>query len=148
MNLAHSHHKVIRYVQNVETGYFEKQPSTLTFQRLPFELKIEETQDEKIKRNGALYILRGRVSGGKYTFFTGMLPVRHPRWDGFYIGNDYQYRAKKKINSLIVVRLAAPDAGQMDVHYFQGFYIENREERIKAVINYIDSIVREPIRVF
>ena len=42
--------KELIYILNNETGRYEKQPERIPFLKLPYELKIEETQEQRIKR--------------------------------------------------------------------------------------------------
>lgn len=135
MKLAHLKCKEVHYKLNPLSGYFEKQPQLVQFLKLPFDLKIEETQDETIKRNGANLILTGRIKKGSRTFFTGMIPTR---FQGFYFGNDYENTTRGKSNSLVVIGLS-DDFGEMTVYYFNGFYIPNRQERMNQVCEFIST---------
>ena len=106
-----------RYFMNPEIGYFEKQAQRETFKKLPFELKVEPTQDERIKANGASDIIRGRVKDGKYTFFTGLIPAG---FKDLFIGNDYEFINKKKVNSLVIFKFYSGGA-KLAVYYFNRF---------------------------
>lgn len=105
-----------RYFMNPETGYFEKQAQRETFKKLPFELKVEPTQDERIKANGASDIIRGRVKDGKYTFFTGLIPTG---FAGLYIGDHYKQGKK----SLVLFKFYGHNDAKLAVYFFNGYII-------------------------
>jgi hypothetical protein len=139
MNLAQTNYKEIEYLNNPETGYFQKQPTRVQFLKMPFELKIEPTQDKRIKSNGATEILTSRKVKGKYKFISGIIPTRYTN---YYIANDYEYLKKEKINSLIIVQISE-DSSSMRVYYFNRFYIDNPLERERHVLRFIEQKKRE-----
>ena len=111
-------YKSVRYVLNENTKYYEKQPSLVPFTKVADELKVEETQDPAIRRNGAEQIIRGRIQQGKYLFFTGLIASKtHPLW---YFGNHCTYRRGNKVLSLILFRFS-PDYRELELYYFNGF---------------------------
>jgi hypothetical protein len=127
-------YKTISYTLNNETGRYQKDPERIAFNKLPFELKVEPTQDPKIKANGANEIITGRIQNGKRLFFTGLIPINNSAV--YYLGNDYQKTAKGKTNSLVVFEFS-PDNTRLLVYYFNNYYVHNREERIKLVSKFI-----------
>ena len=139
MELAQSKYKVITYIQNVESGYYEKQPERVQFLKIPFELKIQPTQEERIKSNGAKEVLVSRIVQGKYKFITGMIPTSY---NGYYIANDYEKRGGRKILSLIIVWIS-DNASHLVLYYFNGFYVHNPNERRVAVNRFIEQKKRE-----
>lgn len=112
-------YREIDYVLNIQSGYYEKQPSRIAFTKMPFELKIEETQDERIKLNGAKEIIRGRIKDGKYLFFTGLIET-----DNKYLfrGDHYEFTKGKKKNSLVLF-LFSKDNSKLKVIFFNGFSV-------------------------
>lgn len=126
---------MIIYLNNPESGRFEKQPLMIALNKLPFELKVESTQDQRIKGQGANQIITGRIKGGKREFFTGLIPVS-PNW---YYGNDYEYIGGKRKLSLVVFNFT-DDNSKMVVYYFNHFYKENRNERLNFCLQFIQSL--------
>ena len=127
-------YKIISYTLNNETGKYQKDPERIAFNKLPFELKVEQTQDPRIRANGANEIITGRIKGGKRTFFTGIVPVFNSAvW---YLGNDYQITAKGKTNSLVLFQFS-PDNAQCRIYYFNHYYIHSRTELINFIVNFI-----------
>jgi hypothetical protein len=123
-------YRTTNYTLNHETGRYEKQPELTPFAKLPFELKVETTQDARIKANGANHIITGRVRGGKRLFFTGLLPLFNS--SVVFHGNDYQHTPQGKKNSLIIFRFS-PDFKKLRVFYFNHYYIHNIVERLKFI---------------
>lgn len=127
--------KVIVYRNNPESGRFEKQPSKIAFNKMPFELKVEKTQELKIISQGAKEIITGRIKDGKRTFFSGLIPIA-PLW---FMGNDYEFvRGVKKL-SLVLFKFSE-DNSTLVAYYFNHFYKENRDERLKLCLQYIQSL--------
>ncbi|MFN3445996.1 MAG: hypothetical protein ACK44D_09660 [Bacteroidia bacterium] len=123
-------YKTISYTLNPETGKYQKDPERMPFNKLPYELKVEPTQEPKIKANGANEIITGRIKNGKRLFFTGLVPVYNSAvW---YLGNDYQFTTKGKTNSLVVFQFSIDNA-RLIIYYFNHYYIHNRNERIGFV---------------
>jgi hypothetical protein len=131
------HYKTITYPLNQNSGYYEKQPTLVGFNKIPNELKVEETQKDIIRQQGANEIIRGRIKNNKYTFLTGLIPLYNSTT--VYFGNNYEYVGKQKKTSLIVFKFS--DSNRMlDVYYFNNFYKDNRNERIDFVNNFITTI--------
>jgi hypothetical protein len=116
----------VEYLLNLETGYYEKQPTRISFNKLPDELKVERTVEERIRLQGANEIIRGRVSNGKYKFFTGLIPIN---FDNSFIGNNYEFLKGVKRTSLIIFSFVDNDS-RLIVFYFNQWYIDNRKERL------------------
>ncbi len=129
--------KTVFYTLNPETGKYQKEPERIPFNKLPYELKIEPTQDPKIKANGANEIITGRIRNGKREFFTGMVPLFNSTQN--YLGNDYQLTAKGKKNSLVVFQFST-DNTRLKIYYFNHYYIHNRNERLKFVSTFLNNI--------
>lgn len=125
------------YLLNVETGKYEKQPERIPFNKLPFELKVEKTIDEVIKRNGANEIITGRIKGGKRMFFSGLIAV--PKFDNWFYGNDYQFKKGEKKNSLVVFHFANNNR-ELIIYYQNNFYKDSRAERESFVVRFIKFI--------
>ena len=83
--------KVLKYTLQ-DNGYYQLVECPIGFNKLPKELKIEPTQRADLIANGAKEVLRGRIKGGNYTFFTGL---RHLHDRTFYGNKDVQIKGKK-----------------------------------------------------
>lgn len=94
--------KVLKYTLE-ENGYYQLVECPIGFNKLPKELKIEPTQRPDLIANGANNILRGRIKGGNYTFFTGL---RHLHDRTFY-GNKEVSIKSKKWRMLIVAKVSS-----------------------------------------
>jgi hypothetical protein len=127
-------YKTVVYVLNPETGKYQKEPERVPFNKMPPILKVETTQDERIKANGANEIITGRIQNGKRLFFSGLVPVRNSsQW---YYGNDYQMTPQGKKNSLVIFQFSQ-DNRQMNVYYFNSYYKHSRDERINFICLFI-----------
>jgi hypothetical protein len=128
-------YKTIEYKNNLLTGRFEKQPSMYSFNKLPFDLKIEPTQEERIKKQGAESIITGRFEKGQRTFFTGLVPIEK----NIFEGNHFEiYKGQKKL-SLIIFKLS-DDYSNLIVYFFNHYYKENRIQRTQfcqSFLNYL-----------
>ena len=129
--------KTILFKLNNENGRYEKQPERVPFEKLPFELKVETTREEKIRSNGATEIITGRIKAGKRLFFTGLIPANG--FQNWFYGNDYQFIRGTKKNSLVIFHFQN-DNRELIVYYFNSFYKDNREDRVKFVLAFIQSI--------
>jgi hypothetical protein len=129
-------YKICRYFSNPQTGYYQKLPELISFQKLPFELKIEESQKKWLKSQGANQIIRGRIKNGKPTFFTGL--VEFPRIGWFY-GNDFEFVKEKKINSLVLFKFSGCWS-ELTVYYFNHFYKYDQQLREKFIHQFINRI--------
>jgi hypothetical protein len=124
-------YKAIKYLLNPHSGRYEKQPSKLNFQKLPYELKVETTQDQRIKSQGAETIITGRFVNKKREFFSGMRRTEFPNW---YHGNDYEFLKGEKVNSLVIFEFSGNDS-ELTVYYFNRYYKHSATER-ESFINY------------
>jgi hypothetical protein len=127
-------YKTVVYKQNPETGKYQKQPERAPFNKLPYELKVETTWDQRIRANGATEIITGRIKDGKRTFFTGLLPVYNS--NQWFYGNDYENTPQGKKNSLVIFQFSQDNA-TLNIYYFNGFYKHSPNERLKFVSDFI-----------
>jgi hypothetical protein len=133
-----SSYKTVNYLLNNVNGYYEKQPLKIAFNKLPFDLKVEESKMEFLMKQGANEIIRGRIKNGKYTFFTGLIPLVDTV--NVYFGNEYETVNKLKVYSLIVFVFSENDL-KLTVYYFNHYYILDRNERILFVSEFIQSLL-------
>ena len=112
------HHQVIKYILNDQTGYFVKQPGLTPFNKLPDELKVETTVRPFLIKQGANHIIRGRIKGGVYTFFTG---IKKTSFENLFTGDHYTPGTKKKRN--LVLFEFSSDFRAFKAYYFHGLMI-------------------------
>ncbi len=106
--------KIVIYHLNKDSNYYELHTQPPGFNRLPNELKVEDTQEPRI-RKVANQIIQGRQHNGTRTFFTGMreTPVKQT-----FFGDDGYTRPNKK--SFVLFQFNN-DCTRLKVHYFPGF---------------------------
>jgi len=131
------HYKTLNYKLNSDNGYFEKQVQIVGFKKMPNDLKIEESHQPFLKQQGAKLIIRGRIKCGKYSFFSGLRAINNSSLN--FEGNDYESKNGRKINSLMVFVLNQTNT-ELTVYYFNNFYKDNRDERMKYVSEFLKSI--------
>jgi hypothetical protein len=119
-----THHRT-EFVQDIETGWYIRQPQRIAFGKIPERLKVERTLETRIQANGAREVITGPFREKRRTFFSGLIPLHVPGW---FIGNDYEQRGGQKRNSLVLFRFSDTDR-LLTVFYFTGWYIDNREKR-------------------
>jgi hypothetical protein len=124
----------IEYQNNPQTGRFEKLPSLIAFNKMPFDLKIENTQEQKIINQGAKTIISGRIKEGKREFFTGLIPINNNE----FIGNHYESIKGVKKLSLIIFEFT-PDNSKLSVYFFNHYYIDNRSERLSFCTKFLTT---------
>jgi len=127
-------YKEVGYKLNPE-GYYQKEPQRLPFTKLPFEIKVEPSQKEFLKQQGANEIITGRFKNKKREFFTGLIPIAV----GFFMGNDWEFIQGQKKTSLIVFQFSDNNEF-LSVYYFNRYYIDQREARIKFVLAFIQHL--------
>ena len=109
----------IDFILSNESQRYGKQPMIRDFNKVPTDLKIEETQDPKIKLRSE-YLLRGRVVNGKCTFHLGLEKTEFPKMYRsalddkkksevhIMLSNDYKTMTIYVFNNLRVQRPARP----------------------------------------
>ena len=129
-------YKTVRFLRNVTTNYYEKQPDLIQFTKLPDELKVEETHDPTIRRNGAEQVIHGRIRNKKYLFFTGLIPS--PTRERWYFGNHCKFSNGNKELSLILFWFSS-DFRELRVYFFNGYnrYPCERELFLGEFINMV-----------
>ena len=124
--------KIFVYKLNHETKYYQKQSGEIGFTKLPYELKLEETQQKEQIRSK--WVCRGRTVNGKYTFFTGLLPVGN---GNLFFGDHYEIVKGQKRNSFILFQFS--DGNEvMTLHFFNHFKLYP-ERRGKFITQYLQQ---------
>lgn len=129
------HYKIVLYLKDLDTGKYVKQPQKVEFSKLPRTLKIESTREQRLINQGANEVITSPKKGGKYEFFTGLIPFS----DNIYFGNDYEYIKGQKKNSLCVFCLSN-DFQKLTVYYFNRFYKDRKKDRINFVGSFIEHL--------
>ncbi len=125
----------IVYFNNPLSGRFEKVPTMIAFNKLPFELKVEPSQKEFLIKQGAKNVITGRIKEGKREFFSGLIPLKETSFEG----NDYEsIKGQKKLSLIIFDFLESSKI--LNVYYFNHFYIHNRAERMKFCIHFLQNL--------
>ena len=128
--------KTIDYTLNIEIGRYQKTPSKFSFQRLPFELKIEKSQNSFLIEQGAETILTGRFVNNKRQFFTGLKNTKFQNW---YQGDNFEIIKGIKIRSLIIFNFQN-DYNQLIVYYINRYYKDSPIDREIFVNKFISTI--------
>lgn len=102
----------ITFLFNVETNRFDKQPSFVPFTKLPNDLKVEPTHEQKIRNNGANEVISGRFKNGKRVFFTGLQST----------GTANVFRGNAFDQSEILFHFST-DFRTLWVYYFNGYRV-------------------------
>jgi len=129
-------YKVLQYTMNPATGRYEKVPTKIAINKLPFELKVESTQDPKIQAQRAEEVITGRFVNKKREFLTGLRRTMLPGW---YYGNDYEFVKGQKVNSLVIFSFSDDDAA-LTIYYFNRFYKLSADERESFVNAFIRNV--------
>lgn len=106
-------YKKVVYRLNDESKYYDRHECPPGFEKLPTELKIEETRRPELIKSKI--ICRGRVKDGRYTFFTGLIPV-----SGSWYFGDHYHPAENKKNSFVLFCFTEGNA-VLTIYYFNHF---------------------------
>jgi|ERR1035438_2037054 hypothetical protein len=115
------------YKLNTETGYYILASAPIGFTALPNELKMERTQDKKIRSN---WVLCSRIRNGKYLFFTGLIETNHPK----VLWGDHYNKGKKSF----LFSVFSPDNTEMEIYYFRNFYPHVPPMREKNIREFLE----------
>lgn len=128
------YHTIV-YRNNPLTGRFEKQPAIISFAKIPFDLKVEPTQEDRLVRQGAKTIITGRIKSGNREFFTGLIPLDQ----NTFVGNHYEsVKGVKKLS--LIVFVFSDDNAVLTVYFFNHYYIDSRTERLKFCQKFINNL--------
>ena len=107
--------KYLVFQLNEETKYYELVRGEMGFDKVPTELKLEETRKKGIIHSD--YLIRSRIKDGKYFFFTGLLPTQYEHW--FY-GDHFERVNGIKKNSFILFHFSQ-DRTRFEMFFFNHF---------------------------
>jgi hypothetical protein len=108
-------HKHLSFKLDRESGYFQMIRGEMGFQKVPDELKVEETRRKEIIKSD--FIIRSRIKDGKYSFFTGLLKTNFDNW---YFGDFFEIRNGIKKNSFVLFQFT-PDMTGLEIYFFNLF---------------------------
>lgn len=122
---------------NVQTGYYEKQPEMIPFLKIPFELKVERTHRTDIK-SYADKLIRGKekTKTGNWKFYNGLLNTSYPNW---YCGNICDYYRGQKKNNLVILHFSS-NYSTLHLFYFTGYDKNTIEQRLRFVNTIIPNL--------
>lgn len=122
----------IAFTLSNESQRYGKEPMIRDFKKVPTDLKIEETQDPKIKLRSE-YLLRGRVVNGKCTFHLGLEKTSFPPMFRSALDD------KKKSEVIIIL---SDDYKTMTMYVFNNFRVErpNRPMFQREFIEHLKQI--------
>lgn len=129
----------ITFDLDLDAGWYIRRPAALHFAKVPGKLKVERTQVERFRDQGAETIITGPMRENRRTFYTGLrqLPV-----EGCYIGNDYEQRNGKKVLSLVLFQFST-DHAELTLYYFNRFYRADAEDRSRYAVAFIQDQERQ-----
>lgn len=129
----------ITFDLDTDAGWYIRRPALLHFAKVPGKLKVERTQVERFRNQGADVVITGPMRANRRTFYTGLrsLPVV-----GWYIGNDYEQRNGRKVLSLVLFEFST-DHAELTVYYFNGFYRADAEDRTRYAVTFIQDQQRQ-----
>jgi len=127
-------YKKLIFKLNEETKYFDRVVSPMGFEKVPSELRVEETR--KPEQIHSKTILHGRMKQGKYSFFTGLIPTNQPQW--FY-GDHPEYINGQKKKSMILFQFA-PGNLSFTMFFFNHWYKEFPKDRNRFIDQFIQSV--------
>jgi len=127
--------KVCRFEIDPGRGWYVKTSGPAGFTKVPEELRVEEViRRDKIN---AQTIIRSHQRGGRYEFFTGLLPTKHP---GVYFGDIYEFTGGKKINSFCLFTFSEANK-RLTIHFFNQYKIYPGR-RAKFIEAYLRTLIK------
>lgn len=126
--------KVATYQLNKGTNYFERTHCEIGFEKLPFELKVEDTQRPEIIQSKQ--IIRGRKKNGKYSFFTGLKPTQ---FLNLFFGDYFERINDEKKNSFILFHFTNENS-EITIFFFNHYklYPKRRESFVREQVEEIN----------
>ena len=118
---------------NETTRYFDRVECPQGFEKIPPELKIEETRRPDIIQSKT--VIHGRIRAGKYLFFTGIIQIKQSTW---YFGDHYELTNGIKKNSFILFHFTNGNT-EFVLYYFNHYKLFPRS-RAKFISDFIGSL--------
>lgn len=127
-------HHCIEFDLDHDAGWFIRTPELVPFPKIPQRLKVERTQVERFRDQGADVVITGPMRAKRRTFYTGLRPLPV---EGWYIGNDYELVNGKKVLSLVLFRFN-DRKDHLTLYYFARYYRADREDRTRFAVDFIN----------
>lgn len=121
--------KVI-YCLNPEAKYFlqsEIEVQETPLNRLPLEMRLAPAGAANVKPNASKVLLSKDCIKGRYSFITGL---QSTLFDGWYLGNDYEYYRGQKVISMILFHFTKADT-RLELYYFHKYDKNNTFYRLR-----------------
>ena len=134
LNFLFAQHLFIQYELNSENNYYKLVEAPPGFNKLPNELKFEDTQKKEMIKSP--YILEGRISAGKRLFFTGLRTTSHNR---IFYGDHFKFPNSKSLMFAVFSR----DRVTMEIYFFNNFYPHNPTQREKIIQSFIQPFLTD-----
>lgn len=130
--------RIIQYRREA-SGWYVRLPELVPFKKIPDELKVEDTQDDTPRSNGAENIIRGRhEKGGRYLFYTGLRRTPGHCW---YAGDFCEFVRGQKVKSTLLFEFSA-DFSTLAVHWFDRYHVWPSEVP-NLLANYLPGLRRD-----
>jgi hypothetical protein len=126
-------YKKLVFKLNETTKYYDRVECPPGFEKIPPELKIEETRRPDIIQSKT--VIHGRIREGKYLFFTGIIQIKQSAW---YFGDHYEFTNGKKKNSFILFHFTNGNTG-FETYYFNHYKLYPRSRGI-FIQNFIKTL--------
>lgn len=123
-------YSTVIYAFDNETKYYiqkqiERQETPI--KRLPLQMRLAPAGAANVKVNAAKVLLSKECKNGKYQFITG---IQSTWYEGWFVGNDYEFYKGKKVLSLILFKFS-DDSNEITVYYFHQFDKPNSYFRLQ-----------------
>jgi hypothetical protein len=120
---------VLRF--NSETAWFERVTCPIGFNKVPTELKLEDSQREDYKRIGAKLFIRSQTVNKQREFQTGLIYTGRK---GLYFGDHFRPK-ENPANSFCLFYINESNT-ELTVYYFNHFkvYPKQRERLIELIV--------------
>jgi hypothetical protein len=122
-----------------DAGWYIRRPELVPFAKVPGKLKVERTQVERFRDQGADVMVTGPMRAKQRTFLTGLRPLPV---EGCYIGNDRELVKGRKVLSLVLFKFSA-DMQELTLFYFARYYRADRADRERYAVAFINEQERQ-----
>lgn len=126
-------HQLIIFDLDRDAGWYIRRPALVQFPKAPERLKVERTYVDRFREQGADHIITGPMRAKRRTFYTGLRPLPV---DGWYVGNDVEFKNGKKVLSLVLFRFSA-DMTELSLYYFPRYYRSEPNDRVRFAVEFI-----------
>ena len=122
-----------------DAGWYIRRPELVPFAKVPQRLKVERTQVDRFREQGAEVIITGPMRAKRRTFYTGLRPLPV---EGWHYCNDHELLKGKKVLSLVLFQFNA-HMDELTVYYFARYYRADRADRERWAVAFINEQERQ-----